>query len=177
MRTQQEAERAEQQRIKNLVLNYDLRDENESDGDSDLSLPPNLNKQQLLPHQQQGSRRNKQLPQNGNIQHIPSFKPNKTNHTKLQQSKNDTVNTSFDDQPGGLEKQHNPYNVPRIDKASNNRSTQRARKLQLSDVDWYDKTNSNSPQNNTAESAGGAGQRGGKPASFRRNGQPRKRRG
>ncbi|KAF4305473.1 MIF4G-like type 3 [Botryosphaeria dothidea] len=177
MRTQQEAERAEQQRIKNLVLNYDLRDENESDGDSDLSLPPNLNKQQLLPHQQQGSRRNKQLPQNGNSQHIPSFKPNKTNHTKLQQSKNDTVNTSFDDQPGGLEKQHNPYNVPRIDKASNNRSTQRARKLQLSDVDWYDKTNSNSPQNNTAESAGGAGQRGGKPASFRRNGQPRKRRG
>lgn len=67
MRTQQEAERAEQQRIKNLVLNYDLRDDNETDG---------------------------------------------------------------------LDKQHNPYNVPRIDKASNNRSTQRARKLQLSDVDW-----------------------------------------
>ncbi|KAF4302094.1 MIF4G-like type 3 [Botryosphaeria dothidea] len=132
MRTQQEAERAEQQRIKNLVLNYDLRDENESDATRQ-------------PAEQQ-------LPQNGNSQHIPSFKPNKTNHNKLQQSKNDTVNTSFDDQPGGLEKQHNPYNVPRIDKASNNRSTQRARKLQLSDVDWYDKTIPTLPRTTLAES-------------------------
>lgn len=66
MRSKQQAEKEEQQRIKNLVLNYDLRDEAETDG---------------------------------------------------------------------LEKQ-NPYSQPRIDKAGNNRSNQRARKLQLSDVDW-----------------------------------------
>lgn len=67
MRSKQQAEREEQQRIKNLVLNYDLREENEADG---------------------------------------------------------------------LDKQHNPYTQPRVDKAGNNRSNQRARKLQLSDVDW-----------------------------------------
>jgi len=67
MRNKQQAEREEQQRIKNLVLNYDLREENETDG---------------------------------------------------------------------FDKQHNPYTQPRVDKAGNNRSNQRARKLQLSDVDW-----------------------------------------
>ncbi|KAI9816162.1 MAG: hypothetical protein M1827_001763 [Pycnora praestabilis] len=37
MKTQQQAEREEQQRIKSLVLNYDLRDENEHDGEDDFS--------------------------------------------------------------------------------------------------------------------------------------------
>jgi len=64
MRTQQEAERAEQQRIKNLVLNYDLTND-----------------------QQDG--------------HI------------------DTLH-------GG----------PRVDKSGSSRSKQRARKLQLGDIDW-----------------------------------------
>ncbi|KAH7039542.1 armadillo-type protein [Macrophomina phaseolina] len=170
MRTQQEAERAEQQRIKNLVLNYDLRDENESDGDFNLSLTPNFNKQHLLPHQQQGVRRNKLVLQNGGNQHICSFSSNSTshiNHTNLQQSKNNSVNTSFDDQSGGLEKQHNPYNVPRVDKASNNRSTQRARKLQLSDVDWYDTISKPIAPHSTAEVVSGAGKRRGKSGRFR----------
>jgi len=64
MKTQQQAEREEQQRIKSLVLNYDLRDGEELDG---------------------------------------------------------------------LE---NKQTAIRPDKSSNNRSGQRARKLQLSDVDW-----------------------------------------
>lgn len=67
MRTKQQAEKEEQQRIKNLVLNYDLRDDNDAEG---------------------------------------------------------------------LEKTHALYTQPRIDKAGNNRSNQRARKLQLSDVNW-----------------------------------------
>lgn len=67
MRSKQQAEKEEQQRIKNLVLNYDLRDDNETEG---------------------------------------------------------------------LDKTHNPYAQPRLDKAGNNRSHQRARKLQLSDVNW-----------------------------------------
>ncbi|KAF1952344.1 ARM repeat-containing protein [Byssothecium circinans] len=66
MRNKQQAEREEQQRIKNLVLNYDLRD----------------------------------------------------------------------DDTEGLDKTHNPYAQPRLDKGGNARSNQRSRKLQLSDVNW-----------------------------------------
>ncbi len=87
MKTQQAAEREEQQRIKNLVLNYDLRDGEDQDGD--LAQNP------LLP--------------NPNI------------HNR---------NT-------GLEKAA-ALTYARPDKSGNNRSGQRARKLQLSDVDWYD---------------------------------------
>jgi len=44
MRSQQQAEKEEQQRIKNLVLNYDLRDENEgSDDNSQSFLQRNFN--------------------------------------------------------------------------------------------------------------------------------------
>jgi regulator of nonsense transcripts 2 len=44
MKNQQQAEREEQQRIKNLVLNYDLRENEELDGDTLLStLNPNRN--------------------------------------------------------------------------------------------------------------------------------------
>ncbi|KAF2476168.1 ARM repeat-containing protein [Lindgomyces ingoldianus] len=93
MRSKQQAEREEQQRIKNLVLNYDLRDDNDTDGDSPFhfSLQPNFNRKRTETGQ-------------------------------------------------GLDKTHNPYAQPRLDKAGNNRSNQRARKLQLSDVNWYDKT-------------------------------------
>jgi len=90
MKTQQAAEREEQQRIKSLVLNYDLRDGEDQDGDSLLpSLLPNFNI------------------------HNSDAGPEKaaaTNHS-------------------------------RSDKSGNNRSGQRARKLQLSDVDWYAKAN------------------------------------
>ncbi|KAH8586848.1 armadillo-type protein [Bisporella sp. PMI_857] len=89
MKTQQAAEREEQQRIKNLVLNYDLRDGEDQDGDSTLIL----------------------IPSNPNIH-------------------NETT---------GIEKTAAALNYARLDKSSNNRSGQRARKLQLSDVDWYGK--------------------------------------
>jgi regulator of nonsense transcripts 2 len=42
----------------------------------------------------------------------------------------------------GLDKTPNPYAQPRLDKAGANRSNQRARKLQLSDVNWYDSPSS-----------------------------------
>jgi regulator of nonsense transcripts 2 len=91
MKTQQAAEREEQQRIKNLVLNYDLRDGEDQDGEF------------LVPS----------LLSNRNIHNINAGidKAAATNHT-------------------------------RPDKSQNNRSGQRARKLQLSDVDWYGKKNS-----------------------------------
>lgn len=44
MKTQQEAEKEEHQRIKNLVLNYDLRESEDNDGEARLSLlRPNSN--------------------------------------------------------------------------------------------------------------------------------------
>jgi len=86
MKTQQAAEREEQQRIKNLVLNYDLRDGEDQDGD--LTLNP--------------------------------LHPNPNIHR----------------QDPGLEKAAG-MNYARPDKSGNNRSGQRARKLQLKDVDWY----------------------------------------
>lgn len=85
MRNKQQAEREEQQRIKNLVLNYDLRDD-DAEGDSPLGLV--------------------------------------RKRAKTKQ---------------GLDKTHNPYAQPRLDKAGTNRSNQRSRKLQLSDVNWYEK--------------------------------------
>lgn len=99
MRNQQQAERAEQQRIKNLVLNYDLREENEQDGDSPLSsLQPNPNRKPMkAPIKKEYD------------QHTYQSKGNADKHAVQ----------------------------PRFDKAGNSRSTQRARKLQLSDVDWH----------------------------------------
>jgi regulator of nonsense transcripts 2 len=87
MKSQQAAEREEQQRIKSLVLNYDLRDGEEQDGD--IQYEP--------------------LPLNPNIHNSSA----------------------------GLDKAAAAAANARPDKSSNNRSGQRARKLQLSDVDWY----------------------------------------
>ena len=87
MKTQQQAEREEQQRIKSLVLNYDLQQDNEAEGD--------------LPYQCM-------LPPNPNI-------------------KSRT----------GTEK-HPSSTFGRLDKAAATRQKQRTRKLQLSDVDWYE---------------------------------------
>ncbi|KAF2205755.1 nonsense-mediated mRNA decay factor [Delitschia confertaspora ATCC 74209] len=89
MRNKQQADKEEQQRIKNLVLNYDLRDDNETDGDSSFLYP---------------------ILRNPNRKHTETVE--------------------------ALEKTHNLYTQPRIDKAGNNRSHQRSRKLQLSDVNW-----------------------------------------
>ncbi len=90
MRTQQQAEREEQQRIKNLVLNYDLQDTEDQDGDSTLQpIQPNCN-------------------------------IHKSN--------------------AGIEKLNISHARP--DKSGNNRSGQRSRKLQLSDVDFLYDNNS-----------------------------------
>lgn len=120
MRNQQEADKAEQQRVKNLILNYDLRDDNESDGESTFHslFQPNRNRSLL--------------------------QPNRNRHN---------IYSSFTEQRQGLDKQHNLYSQARVDKAGNSRSTQRARKLQLSDVDWYDKRPSPSSSSSSSLSS------------------------
>ena len=87
MKSQQQAEREEQQRIKSLVLNYELHDGEDQDGDSALQpIQPNMNIHKLN---------------------------------------------------AGIEKMNSSHARP--EKSGNSRSGQRARKLQLSDVDWYDR--------------------------------------
>lgn len=92
MRSQQQAEREEQQRIKNLVLNYDLGDDNDSNDGEDNPFSSNII-----------------FRQNPNTKQVK-----------------------------GPEKKGS-YRDPRSDKSNANRGF-RARKLQLSDVDWYDAT-------------------------------------
>ena len=125
MKNQKEAERAEQQRIKNLVLNYDLQDSNTDQTGKDNSVYLNY-----FSHP------------NPNIPLV-----------KLSTMTN-THNAPSEGLGGGSEKhgashhQHNaslhqsspaPNNAPPrpAEKSGMNRSGQRARKLQLSDVDWY----------------------------------------
>ena len=87
MKSQQQAEREEQQRIKSLVLNYELHDGEDHDGDSALQpIQPNMN---------------------------------------IHREKT------------GIEKTNSSHARP--EKSGSNRSGHRARKLQLSDVDWYDR--------------------------------------
>ena len=127
MKTQKEAERAEQQRIKNLVLNYDLQDSSvEQAGiaynpfDHFSNPNPNIRKPSgghtsLIPLHQLDEK---------NLAHTMShegFGAEKHFNTSLHQSSNSNTNTRS------------------ADRSSSNRSGHRARKLQLSDVDWYDR--------------------------------------
>ena len=95
MKSQQAAEREEQQRIKNLVLNYDLREESEQQDGESYGFP--MNPRILAP-----------LARNPNTK--------------------------------GLRLGPERYSAShsRSDRGSG-RNPPRARKLQLSDVDWYDK--------------------------------------
>lgn len=255
MRTQQQAERAEQQRIKNLVLNYDLRDDDANDGGFNDLLQPNTNRSRPITEQKRihvSSRHNSELgestqsaefnnlPTNNTVpppssghedlsphgMYFPALptprrpekrttstayrapaaassspglpngnyvttKPSLLSYTSLvaqarksgprnsenpkpvtagvgrappAQSKSDhnarTITPSFPpkavdvsatttsttiraqaDESSSLGKAtlelQSPYSQPRIDKAGPGRNQQRARKLQLSDVDWY----------------------------------------
>jgi regulator of nonsense transcripts 2 len=90
MKTQQQVEKEEQQRIKSLVLNYDLRENEDQDGENVLApLAPNSNVHKLL--------------------------------------------------SSGFDKTTSHYHNRSDNRSSKERGGQRARKLQLSDVDWYGK--------------------------------------
>lgn len=131
MRNQQEAERAEQQRIKSLVLNYDLQDSGIDSGTGSTDL---LNDPFSHPN--------------------PNFRgpfPTTTFPFAVPQEIDKfghAHNTTFEGTNAGEKHQHNaslhqssPHHATParpVDKSSSNRSGHRARKLQLSDVDWYD---------------------------------------
>lgn len=92
MKSQQQAEREEQQRIKNLVLNYDLsNDGDQHDGEAQDFLTP-----------------------------IPELETN-PNHTYGHRLGSERYSASHS----------------RSERSGSHRNAPRARKLQLSDVDWY----------------------------------------
>lgn len=137
MRSQQEAERAEQQRIKNLVLNYDLQGSGDADGTDPNFLQPNLNSilntNQLRSHYR-------------HIRH--------NSHDSTPKKSENTKTNAYKSSQGSLDKpQHHHHNTSlqqsphyqggrSSDKGAINKSGQRARKLQLSDVDWYGNSHS-----------------------------------
>ena len=128
MKTQQEAARAEQQRIKDLVLNYDLQDSTDQDGTSQNSYfhyfsqsNPNLRKNHIPPQHQ--------------------YTPIIITHTATQGLGGGEKHSTSHHQPNATLHQsstnHNALAKPSAEKVSNSRSKQRAKKLELSDVDWY----------------------------------------
>jgi regulator of nonsense transcripts 2 len=139
MRTQQQAEKAEQQRIKNLVLNYDLTDD-QQDGESPsfhyVQSSHNPNSVRLVG---MGSLNSKGPKMSGQIQHSTKreavlqqpFTVEATTPSNSALKRQD----SLTDESGPFDTLHG---APRYDKSGNTRSKQRARKLQLGDIDWYD---------------------------------------
>lgn len=131
MKNQKEAERAEQQRIKNLVLNYDLHESNVDQIGIDDHLYLNS------------------FPQpNPNIKVKPPSVP--IAHRSLSQGSGggEKHGPSHHQHNAPLHQSSSPANTnPKIaDRSGTNRNGQRARKLQLSDVDWYEQKPGPSPK-------------------------------
>ena len=129
MKNQKEAERAEQQRIKNLVLNYDLQDSSTDTGTenviSDYFSHPNPNRR---------NQRRAGFP-------LVNLDKNTLAHNSMSEglsgekhgSSHHQHNASMHQSSGSSSSNARP-----ADRSGTNRSGHRIRKLQLSDVDWYD---------------------------------------
>lgn len=139
MRTQQQAEKAEQQRIKNLVLNYDLTDDQQ---DGEL---PNFHYVQSQSSRNHGQVRlvgtgslNSKVYAKCQGQSQRSTTSGEENHSPHSTSppSDDAIHHqgSLTDETGSFDTLHG---APRYDKSGNTRSKQRARQLKLSDVEWY----------------------------------------
>jgi regulator of nonsense transcripts 2 len=128
MRSQKEAERAEQQRIKNLVLNYDLQDSSTDQAGTAIDLfdyfsHPNPN----LPK-----------PPGGFLYVVPQEMNTLAHNDSSEGLGGEKHSTSHHQHNASLYQSSNNSNARPVDKSGTNRSGHRARKLQLSDVDWYD---------------------------------------
>ena len=129
MKSQKEAERAEQQRIKNLVLNYDLQDSSIDAGTantlSDYFSHPNPNLRDrrpagfpLVPLDENT------LAHNSVSEGLSSEKHGSSHHQHNASLHQSSASNNSNSRPA--------------DRSGTNRNGHRARKLQLSDVDWYD---------------------------------------
>lgn len=156
MRTQQQAERAEQQRIKNLVLNYDLTDD-QHDGEQPsfhYVTSPRSKRLRLVgkgtlnrrppppppPHPGRFQQKTEDHEDGAKVPSSPDSGYSSTAPAAFSIAVSQPVTTppqSRDrapaDQNEVIETSQGP---PRMDKSGNSRSKQRARKLQLGDFDW-----------------------------------------
>ena len=152
MKTQKEAERAEQQRIKNLVLSYDPDSSTDQTGtahniyfDYFSQTNPNLPK------------KNAGFPHLVPLVPLVPLEVNTLAH-------NDSSQGLGGEKHGASHHQHNASlhqtssnnaSARPSEKSSTNRSGHRARKLQLSDVDWYDQNPDSSRSRGRRASHGG----------------------
>ena len=145
MKSQKEAERAEQQRIKNLVLNYDLQDSNTDQAGTDNDL-----------YFDYFSHTNPNLPQRS--PGLPSLTPLDENacahNDSFQGPGVDKHNAAHHQHNASLHQSSNHTNPRPADKSGASRSGHRARKLQLSDVDWYDQKPEQSPDSSRGRRRG-----------------------
>ncbi|KAL9087457.1 MAG: hypothetical protein Q9159_003594 [Coniocarpon cinnabarinum] len=128
-RTQLEAEKAEQQRIKALVLNYDL-------GQDQHSHPDNVNGDYPPFH----SPSNQHLaPLQPNVNHTTNrLRRVSANHPQLAKEKPDPIERPLVQQPVSVREQGSRRDSEQQQRGAGNASKrQQARKLQMSDVDWY----------------------------------------
>lgn len=126
MKSQKEAERAEQQRIKSLVLSYDQQDSS-TDQAGTANVPfdyfstpnPNLSR-----------------PPGGFPSVIPQEMNTLAHNNSSEGLAGERHGTSHHQHNATLHQSSNSANARPADKSSSNRSANRARKLQMSDVNW-----------------------------------------
>ena len=141
MRTQQQAERAEQQRIKDLVLNYDLMDD-QHDGEEPAFHyvhSPNSRRVRLVGKgtlNRSLKTRGLTQQETGKDENIQTSSSPDSGYSSPPFVPSDAQNNMHADNGEAFQ---DPHGQPRLDKSGNSRSKQRARKLQLGDIDWYGK--------------------------------------
>ena len=145
MKSQKEAERAEQQRIKNLVLNYDLQDSNTDQAGTDNDL-----------HFDYFSHTNPNFPQqSAGLSSLNALNRNTCAHNDSFQGLGvDKHNVAHHQHNASLHQSSNHANPKPADKSGASRSGHRARKLQLSDVDWYDQKPEQLPDSSRGQGRG-----------------------
>jgi regulator of nonsense transcripts 2 len=136
MRTQQQAEKAEQQRIKNLVLNYDLTDDQQDGEYPSFHYVQSSRSQGQVRLVGTGSLNSKvYAKRQGQSQHSTKSKSDEGNYDSASPLSDDTPQQgSLTDETGSFDTLHG---APRYDKSGNTRSKQRARQLNLNQLDWY----------------------------------------
>jgi regulator of nonsense transcripts 2 len=175
MRTQQQAEREEQQRIKNLVLNYDLTDDQQDGEEPSFHYiqTSSKNTNRLVGK----GKLNESLPTRNNrggqaqrpVASKAALPPQQTNTggDKRRASQDSGYSsppavlptfaqpsfatpstnrpTQHADGTEGTFENHPQIQPSRLDKSGNTRSKQRSRKLQLGDIDWYGRRTAPAP--------------------------------
>jgi regulator of nonsense transcripts 2 len=152
MRHQQEAEKEEKKRLKDLVLNLDLRDDTDADGIDPLSflLQPNPNVRIgrpistgrfILRRDRHHSSEDPVICSLSSSPMPPASATAVPRSPLLSSTSCENENAKAHNsvvQGASIDKSlPNPYTQPRVDRAGKGRSSQRGRQLQVSDLDWY----------------------------------------